>query len=511
MCRLSRLRHSNLSFFLTYQVDCISPESTQPTKWIVSVSDNGIDLSTFGDAFIQFQDPKIHSVFPKVGFSSASNIITLIGENVHSSDSVKCSFKDINSDEVVVVNGIFLNETALNCKVSENDFTAAVYLISYSLNAGVDWCETTLSFVTISSPLIESLSHEHGIANNEFSAIVLGKNLAVGGSLSFCQLIDQDGVGAMKSSATPLDDGSGIACKITCPSATTLYHVIVSVENGVTTVSSSRHPFWCVTEPAIHYGYPKFIAVGESTPIVVYGNFHPGIIFECRFGGRIPSVTPARHMVGSSSLECLSPAYSSPQTISLEIIGLAETIHLNVIDPVRVDATIPAAIFSGSDSIIIKGNNFLPRGMICSVQGKETVLEVINGTHAICKSVAKAKPSSVTLHIFFKDARQISSASNITLHPTPLIETVSPTSDLVYGGTTLVAKGRNFRKLGRSFCAFGDIVVEANIHSSTHLSCVTPEVAAGNVPVQFSLDNGMTMIGHQSFSFVQPIILHSVR
>ncbi len=453
----------------------------------------------------------MHTVFPQFGFSSALNIITLIGEGFHSIDSVKCSFRDENSDVIVVVDGSFLNETAVNCKVGENVFTTAVYLMSYSLNAGVDWCETTLSFRSLSTPFIESLSQEQGFVNRELSSLVFGRNLAVRGALSFCQLVDQDGVEVVKSSAIPLEDGFGISCEINCPSATALYNVIISVENGVTPASSSRHPFWCVPEPTIHYTSPKFIAVGENTPIVIYGDFHPGMIFECRFEGRITSVIPAKVMVGSSSLECVSPAYSSPQRISLGLVGLTETVNLNVIDPVQVETVIPTMIFGGSDFVTVKGNNFIPGEMICSVQGKETMLGVINKTHAICKSVAKAKSFNGTLDIFLKDARHIIDRSNIVLYPTPSLETISPTSGLVYGGTTLVAKGQNFRKLHRSFCAFGDIFVEANIHSSKHLSCVTPELDAGNVPFKISLDNGMSMIGNQSFSFVRPIILNSVR
>ncbi|KAL7555309.1 hypothetical protein ACHAWF_019001 [Thalassiosira exigua] len=494
-------------------VDCISPGPRNVSEVVVTVSDNKLDFAKSEATFSFRSVPYVTSLESHFGLASHRNAVTLIGTGFSRLDKPMCRFRPEHNNGAVEVMATFLNDTAMTCHVL---LESGEYQVHASNNGGLEWSPSDAQFIAVNRPSIVSLSPPTGTEGESMVVGVFGDALTVGLQNTHCHLLDSSGA-LLGSSVAEAVNKTLVICPIECPiqNITSKYYLGISVDNADL---SSKHEFWCDPKPSILDWMPRYISVGESTPLRInMGDFRSAHLVSCIFAGRTLRTTAARYVSGGV-FECLSPEIDRPERLSLSIsvnnLTIADELQLEAVDPVALTEVSPKIIFAGSDvEVEIKASNLVPERMSCHVGGREGLVVTSNESCLVCRSSAKLESNSTAaVSVSFKMAPQLNATAGIVeIHPAPIVhKKMRPSSGGTHGGTHVIVRGVNFRAIGSTVCYFGDISVPARVLTANSLSCKTPPSDVGEVEVQVSLDGGKTAQGADSFTFFTPVVLNQV-
>jgi len=325
-------------------VDCVSPLGRGTAT--VKVSDNNnINLPESNQIYYFHDEPYVSSVMPDFGLVSVNNVITFIGSGYSDRMESSCMLQNIVSGSTYQVKGSFINETAMECFVGSEDLPPSQYVCRASNNGGIEYggfnATAPVYYTSLATPTITSIDPSSGLSGEPINVTVLGTDLSSLGSTSsptYCVLLDHYGL-RVSSSLAEIQSDTVVRCSIHCPSgnSTTKYSLGISL-GGVDQVHSSSS-FWCKPKTRILDVLPKYISVGESTPIGInLEEFRSSSTMNCVFGDGHEMVPAAS--IANGVVECPSPVFNHPQdmilSLSADNLTITEVIHIDVVDPISI-------------------------------------------------------------------------------------------------------------------------------------------------------------------------------
>jgi hypothetical protein len=444
--------------------------TTSITTTVPIGTSNGTILVTVGgqnatsvSSFTVLPSPVITSITPTSG--AVGSIVTINGDN----------FSTTAAQNVVRFNGVDAIVTASNPNAKRLTVVvpagATTGPVTVTLN-GVTVSSPT-NFTVLPTPIITEFSPTSGAVGA--TVIITGTDFSASPVVAF------GGISATVSAST------STSITTTVPVGATSGPISITT-SGVTITSATN--FTVLPAPTITGFSPGSGAVGAT--INISGtNFNTTPSQNVvRFNGTLATVTAST----ATSITAVVPAGATSGLLSLTVSGItiSSATNFTVLQTPTITSFSPSAGAIGA-SVTITGTNF---------SASPTVF--FNGISA---SVTTSNSTSITANIpvgattgpisITTSGVTISSASNFTILPTPIIESFSPTSGAV--GVSVTINGIDFSSNP------DDQVVKFNtttaVVSASTATNITTSVPAGATTGKISVTlNGVTIASENNFT-----------
>jgi len=153
--------------------------------------------------------------------------------------------------------------------------------------------------------------------------------------------------------------------------------------------------------------------------------------------------------------------------------------------PIAISISPTSGPFSGGNTVIMNGYNLATATSINFGVNSITPTVVSDGEIYF---IAPATESSGSINISVVTTGGTSSSLPYMLIDSPYIDSLSPTSGSINGGTNVTIQGNNFNTT--TSVSFGGVVASYGIINSTLLSVITPPNTAGSVDVVITTTAG---------------------
>ena len=239
-----------------------------------------------------------------------------------------------------------------------------------------------------------------------------------------------------------------------------------------------------------------------GTSVSIHGRHfeapHPAF---CNFG---PMQVPA-HVISETRLVCTSPASSAMGAVLLAIGDSVTSILYEYLQPVRLfDILPPQGPREGGTAVTVVGEGFSERAarlslLICRFNETQVHAVYIGNSSLVCVS-PQHLPGLVSVEV--TNTRQQFSVSGLLFaYEAVRLLSVSPSSGPARGGSLLTVATDWLAPPARDglYCHFGtNAPVPASYQSSRQLTCATPPLVLGVLPLQISV-SGATFSSSLSF------------
>ncbi|KAF0747261.1 hypothetical protein AaE_007787, partial [Aphanomyces astaci] len=512
VCRFGPHLVAPAVFVSAQQLQCTTPSTVAPSDHLVVSVWCGLlnRIMTLNQSFSFYTPPQLVSLAPRLAPTTGGtklSITTSQPVSVIRPSSVSCRF-----DSVVSTSAVVIDATTLSCVVPPLPLRDQV-VVEVSFN-GQNFHRLPYPLRLYPSIQVQSVEPSTIFWNTSTTVLVSGRGMLNTPALS-CRL------GANAITAGRYVSSTKVACPVqSTGSASTLFLAVSN--NGVDfaepTLALYFHP-----QPTLTRINPAYGPVAGRTLVEIQGlNFvTSGMTVQCVFGNSTVAAAVTR---SSTSVLCLSPAAPAPQSalvglqfgttmttasLQFEYIPTATVVSLS---PVKVPVGVPTRV--DLVGVHLQGPlqcEFFETDSTTAVHAV-VVSAVISSSTSIHCTATLFTPGVYSVHVGAMgqpSARSDKGGLLITVHPTPVVQRVSPLVSVELGGGNVVMTGFNFSTFDAMSCLFGAQPVVATFQSSTQLKCVVPASLARR-PLTLSISINHVILYKTPFSIIPTMILDAV-
>ena len=175
-CRMG-LYNVGASFVSATEVTCIVPGGLSPGTVRVSVSNNGVDLSSNALEWVGHADTVVLRVDPAVGAVSGGDVVRVTGTGFEDNPQLRCRFGHATRRAPAV----FISSTEIRCETAAHPAGAAQVDVTTN---NVDFTDSGVQFHFVEDAVLTSLSPSRGSAAGGTSVLVSGRGFVDSGALA---------------------------------------------------------------------------------------------------------------------------------------------------------------------------------------------------------------------------------------------------------------------------------------------------------------------------------------
>jgi len=504
-------------FISSTQIECHPAPMTDQTEGVdLYFSMNGADFLSTGRVFTYMQLPSVTGLNPSRGDANGNTVVTVAGENFVFSKDLSCRFG--SGDAHTVVAARFNADDEVVCITPYNSAGATTSIVAVS-NNGLDFGPSNgVSFTYTNTVEISSIYPTKGSRTGGTVITVSGYNFPptdikcrFGGDIN------------TEITATFVDGGK-ILC--TSPASTKVQSIAVEVStNGGSDFTSNNFHYSFINDAFLTQIKPVSGPRSGSTLVQLSGyNFVDGSSLSCRFGGIDGSVTPATY-VSSTSVECVAPANDQVETVDITISNNGvdfsnSAASYSYVRDIEIHSVSPSSgKASGGTPVTVTGSNFEFSGdLSCRFgdDGTDVNPTFVNGNTIICvtpyATVTGLVPLMVTNNgVDYEEGGD--AVVNFNFAETVSIDSISPRSGSINGGTVVTISGSGFSDTDDVLCNFGDddSSSEAYFIDSSTITCISPPSSTTKyVNVEVSVGGGESTFDNHRFEYTRMAVFTSL-
>ncbi|RHY06038.1 hypothetical protein DYB36_004569, partial [Aphanomyces astaci] len=512
VCRFGPHLVAPAVFVSAQQLQCTTPSTVAPSDHLVVSVWCGLlnRIMTLNQSFSFYTPPQLVSLAPRLAPTTGGtklSITTSQPVSVIRPSSVSCRF-----DSVVSTSAVVIDATTLSCVVPPLPLRDQV-VVEVSFN-GQNFHRLPYPLRLYPSIQVKSVEPSTIFWNTSTTVLVSGRGMLNTPALS-CRL------GANAITAGRYVSSTKVACPVqSTGSASTLFLAVSN--NGVDfaepTLALYFHP-----QPTLTGINPAYGPVTGRTLVEIQGlNFVTfGMTVQCAFGNSTVAAAVSR---SSTSVLCLSPAVPAPQSV---LVGLqfgttmtTASLRFEYIPTASVASLSPVKVPVGVPTRVDLVGVHLQGPLQCEFFASDSttavhavvVSAVISSSTSIHCTATLFTPGVYSVHVGVMgqpSARSDKGGLLITVHPTPVVQRVSPLVSVELGGGNVVVTGFNFSAFDAMSCLFGVQPVVATFQSSTQLKCVVPASLVRR-PLTLSISINHVILYKTPFSIIPTMILDAV-
>ena len=503
-------------------ITATAPTAGSTGSVTVTVINSGGQKGSLANAFTYIGQPTVNGVAPNNGSTTGGTGVTITGTNFAAGATV--TFGSAAATNVVAVNSTTI--TAMTPAGSAGAVTVKV------VNLGSQSGSLVNGFTyVLGQPTVSSVSPNNGPAAGGTAVTITGANFAAGATVTFggAAAINVVVVNSTTITATtPAGSAGAVAVTVTNSSGQSgslaagyTYNAMVAISFAQVASATPQTP-----TATLNVSYPAAQTLGDLNIVVVgwndttatvqsvkdsVGNTYSLAIGPTSATGLRQSIYYAANIAGGSNTVTVtfSQAAVYPDIRILEYRGLttldvtagavgnsastssgaATTTNANeVIFGASTIATTTKAVGSGFTSrIITTPDSDIAEDKIVTTAGSNTATSTLDS----------AGPWVMQMATFFAISG-----------PAPTVNSVSPNSGPISGGTAVTITGANFAA-GAAVTFGSAAATNVVVVNSTTITATTPTGSAGLVPVTVTV-NGQSGSLANAFSYIAPPTVGSV-
>ncbi|OBT38512.1 hypothetical protein VE00_11175 [Pseudogymnoascus sp. WSF 3629] len=421
--------------------------------------------------------PTITRISPTSGPTTGGITVVIIGTNLASPSAV--TFDGISA----TIN----SSSPTSISVTAPAHPAGVARVLVTTAAGTSTQPVNFTYVTISAPVITSLSPTNGPASGGNTVTIIGTNLLFTTGVTF---------GTTPASSFAIL--SNIQVTATAP-ASTAGATTVSVTNGTGTSNTLPYTYNGIAAPVVSTVSPTSGPASGGNTVVINGSgltnatavtfgSTAATSFTVVSDTQINAVAPAGPSAGGSvSISVTGPGGTSAGTTYTYTVALA---------PIVTGISPASGPVSGGNTAVINGFGFTNATAVTF--GPTAAISFTAVSNTVINAVVPPGPSAGTNVSVLVTGPGGTSAAGITYNyvATPVISSVSPTSGPASGGNTVVINGSDFTNA--TAVTFGPTAATSfTVVSNTVINAVVPPgpSAGANVSVLITTPGGTSGAG----------------
>jgi hypothetical protein len=402
-----------------------------------------------GEANFTFHPtPILLSLTPAYGPTKGGSLVRIFGQNFERSGLSRCKF----AEETVPAR--LVSPTQLQCYAPPAAEQGKIS-VQVSMN-GVHYLERSLEYSYATSAGVVSLSPQSGGVEGGTVVTVSGTNFD--GGQVHCRF----------GTSSPVQATAVSANSATCVSPVQQEPTAVSVDvstNGLDYSSSGVQFSYRLSLRVLSISPSAGPETGSTQVTVVGANFVDSKSLLCRFGAT--ASVPAR-WESSSKIVCATPSHM-PGSVSVEVTNndadfVGGGLKFTYMSQIVLASMKPeSGSLRGGTSVSIYGSEFYFSGVLACRFGVVTVpASYVSKTETRCVSPAHAE-GSITVEVSNNGVDFSSSGLEFQYKSAPVVQSVSPRSGPVTGGTLVTITGTHFDTAGMS-CRFDSVTVAAKVY-----------------------------------------------
>ncbi len=450
----------------------------------VTVTNVGSQSGSLASGFTYVVRPTVSSVSPSSGVVAGGTAVTITGTNFAAGATV--TFGSTAATNVVVV-----SSTTITATTPAGTAGAVTVTVTVSGQSG----SLTNGFTYVVPPTVSSVSPNNGSTTGGTAVTITGTNFVSGATVTFGSAAATNVVVVSSTSITATTPaGSAGAVTVT---------VTVSGQSG-----SLTNGFTYVVKPTVTSVSPNSGVVAGGTAVTITGtNFASGATVT--FGS-----TAATNVVvvNSTTITATTPAGAAGAvTVTVTVSGQSGSLtngFTYVVPPTVTSVSPNSGPTTGGTAVTITGTNFVSGATVTFGSAAATNVVVVSST-TITATTPAGSAGAVTVTVTVS-GQSGSLASGFTYVVKPTVSSVSPSSGVVAGGTSVTITGTNFAS-GATVTFGSAAATNVVVVSSTSITATTPAGAAGAVTVTVtvsgqsgSLASGFTYVGPPTVTGVSP-------
>lgn len=512
-CRFSSIGDTlailDRSTMITCHVPAVSSASAGVVTVSVSVNGHDYPAANSGKTIALAMAPRAGSIYPESGPSSGGTVVQVLGDNFgdgvdqlvcrfqysggritsvdvaaeyHGRGSVRCTTPPLPVVEEEMNNTVTSTEQGKTSAMLRVVVASALSSAqSNSSNIGSDTgLSPGLEFAYFRTPAIVDLSPKTGPVGTLVKVIGVGFMDTAG---LICRF------GGTNVAPVEFNGSDVVTCKAPAQESDRAA-VAVEISNNMVDWTSDGVSFTYRPRAIIDSVTPKVGPTNGSTIVRVAGSsfFSAGSIdaaavntISCRFGLTLVPAT-ATSVGDNDEIFCVSPAAASPGSVSLEIAenGLDMTSsgwRFDYMPGVNVTGAYPLnGPEGGGTAVTITGPGFLgSETIVCQfgAAGFRVTGRWLGRTAFECETPSQ-RPGSVRLAISTNGQQFTDVGLAFTYQPQATVQSISPRSGSVNGGTQIAVSGAGFVNSTEIACRLGERVGEARYVDVTLVLCRAP-------------------------------------
>jgi hypothetical protein len=475
LCRFGTNAASRGTFISSEEIQCISPANAAGFV-AVAISLNGIDFIDDGFEYDYRLPVRISSITPVLGSTGGGTEVLVSGSNFVASMNLVCKF-----GEQSPIAAVFMSNSTVVCVSPKHTPGSAALRVS---NNGVQFSDSTASFKFVPSLVLSDVSPSTGSVLGGTAVKISINNLPFSGSLR-CRFGNASVLAAYV-------DMNHLSC------------VSPAGVLGATTLSVSLNGLDYTREAnslSFVYELPLTISsfspvsghAGVATLVNISGtNFKPHT--KCRFSSF--DAVEALY-ISDTLIQCTSPK-TSKRSLALDITNNMVDFSRSTLSFVNRPNAFVASIFptaakeAGGTFVKVRGSHFKSsENLTCLFDNvRSPFSQWVSASEIHCKVPAGKVSDVVQVRVSNNGQVFSSTSASFEFLGDLSVNSLSPASGPVLGGTSVFVYGHGFVFSNHIKCKFNYTQVAAVFINSTCLLCTTPsQYLASSVSVSVS-NNG---------------------
>ncbi|CAM9245753.1 unnamed protein product, partial [Discosporangium mesarthrocarpum] len=440
----------------TSQLSCVSPASGFPKSVAVEITFNGVDWTVVGsgtgkDLFWYYNSPQLDGLRPSTGPLQGGTLVTVFGRFLEPAFKV-----GKNTVPVLCRPAQYFTSGRISCLTPVESVPGSLE-VEVTIN-GVDFTSQGLVHYFLPMWIVSQVVPAVGSVEG-------GDIVRIDGA-GFEKIIDSavmlscrwkmPGASPPELQVTEARVVSDSALECMSPYSTDVGVASLSIlADGIATKDAQKLDFLYRLPARVLQLSPPHGPLGGGTVVTIRGlYFSPSDVLACHIGSE---VVPATYH-SATEVSCRSPGPTVPGPSVLAItdngVDFAPAGNFTFLPEPTVFKISPrSGPTSGGTVAILQGTGFsgLDRPT-CSFGGVVVEANISSPTEASCKTpqtegayANEIRKVEITYSNNGVDFRSVASRDNFTYYPDPIIMSVSPSGDVVGGGSTaVILSGANF-------------------------------------------------------------------
>jgi CSLREA domain-containing protein len=418
----------------------------------------------------------IGSVTPNAGPSAGGTTVTITGSGFQRLPTVY--FGSTASSLVSIISDSVMTARSPAGSAGTVDITAGNIVMGLSTTSAADL------FTYLPVPAVTSVSPSSGPQAGGTSVTISGTSFT-----------DATAVKFGTKAATSFSVVSASEITAVAPSGTAGTVDITVTTPGGTSPTNVDDEYSYIPAPTVTSVSPSVGGTAGGTTVTITGTSFTGAT-AVKFGATAATNVTVN---SSTSITATSPS-GSAGTVNITVITPGGTSATNTGDDFVYEAAptvtkIAPAVgpINGGTSVTITGTNFTGASAVMFGANAATNVTVTSST-SITATSPSGSAGNVDVTVTAPGGKSTTSAKDqFTYEPTPTVTSVSPTSGLLAGSTSVKITGTNFT--GATAVSFGGTAAASfSVTNSTTITATSPAGSAGTVNITVTAPGGTSSI-----------------
>ncbi|MGK5013095.1 putative Ig domain-containing protein [Janthinobacterium sp. MDB2-8] len=452
------------------QITATAPAGTGTVDVRVTTS-GGTSATSAADQFTYVAAPTVTSISPTSGPATGGTTVIISGTNFSGATAVTFGATAATGFSV-------LSATQITATAPAGSGTVDVRITT---GGGTSATSAADQYTYIAAPTVSSISPTSGPATGSSSVIITGTNLSGATAVRF---------GGGNASGFTVNSATQITA--TAPAGTGTVDVTV-ITSGGTSATSAADQFTYLAAPTVSSISPASGPTAGGSSVTINGTNFGGVT-AVSFGG-----TAASSFTFNSATQITATAPAGTGTVDVRVTTGGGTSAAGAADQFTYLATPTVSSISptsgpaaGGTSVTITGTNF--GGVTAVTFGGTAASSFTFNSPTQITATAPFGTGTVDVRVTTGGGTSATSAADqYTYIAAPTVSSISPSTGLTSGGTSVIITGANLS--GATAVRFGGSNASGfTVNSATQITATAPAGVAGTVDVTVITGGGTSAI-----------------